>query len=239
MKKINLKKTLIACFMLTSCTVASAELSVNISAITDYSKRGITQTDNSPALQVGIDYSTPNDIYMGLWTSNLDINGNDTNKDNDINREVDAYLGSYFQISETSRFDLGITYYSYLGSGEADEGNHGEGHALFDFSIARGSAEINVFYSWDYLGLDASQQTVQLAYSGFIFEKHRFRVMGERIESSDVRRLDYEGESEYMHYQISYDTSYKNFSFEIKAENTDLKEDEAKQKIIAGISFVY
>ena len=225
--------------MLTSCTVARAELSVNISAITDYSKRGITQTDNSPAIQFGIDYSTPNDIYMGLWTSNLDINGNDTSKDNDINREVDAYLGSYFEISETSRLDLGITYYSYLGSDEAGERDHGEGHALFDFSIARGSAEINVFYSWDYSGLDASQQTVQLAYSGFIFEKHRVRVMGERIESSDVRRLDYEGESEYMHYQISYDTNYKYFGFEIKAENTDLKEDEAKQKITAGISFVY
>lgn len=239
MKRIHFKNTLAVGLILTGCSAANADLSVNISAVSDYSKRGITQTDNAPAIQLGFDYSTPSDIYMGVWASNLDINGDDADDDNDINGEVDAYLGGYYEISETSRIDLGVTYYSYIGSDEASESNHGEGHALFDFSIAGGSTEINAFYSWDHLGSDTSQQVIQLAYSGYIFEKHRLRIMAEMIESGDIRRLSYEEEKEYFHYQLSYDTSYKNFGFEIRAENTTLEDDEAKQKIIAGISFVY
>lgn len=236
---MKLLKILAPGFVLLGACHAHADFSVNLSLVSDYSKRGITQTDNAPAAQFGIDYSTESDIYIGLWSSNVEFPLDATKVDETVDREIDAYIGSYYEISETSRFDTGISYYTYQGQDLAEEVSYGEGHALFDFALGNGIAEINAYYSWDYLGLDVGQQVIELGYAGYIMHDHRIGVKAGRIQSGDERRLNYEGESEYMHYQIAYSSSYKYFTFEIKGETTSLKDDRAKEKVIAGLSFSY
>jgi hypothetical protein len=48
-------------------------LTANIAATSNYFYRGISQTNNGPALQLGVDYVyKPLNLYAGVWASNVD-----------------------------------------------------------------------------------------------------------------------------------------------------------------------
>lgn len=72
----------------------------------NYIFRGLTQTENLPAVQGGLTYTTPIGLYATLWSSN--------NKfiDTDINLELDPGIGFYKEIGKDFNFD--ITFYRYL-----------------------------------------------------------------------------------------------------------------------------
>ncbi len=49
----------------------SAELRANVAITSNYIWRGITQSDDSPAVSAGIDYAHPGGFFAGLWTSSI------------------------------------------------------------------------------------------------------------------------------------------------------------------------
>ena len=79
---------------------------------TDHVKRGVTQTEGDPALQVGVELSFQNGLYFGTWGSTVDIsNGPERQRD----LEVNYYSGYAFDISEFWRVSAGIVAYDYPG----------------------------------------------------------------------------------------------------------------------------
>ncbi len=104
-------------------------ISVNVSAVTDYVVRGISQTNEGGALQGGIDLGM-GPGYFGIWASTVDFgNGTDT--------EVDVYGGikpSWMGIT----FDIGAIAYRYFG--QPDDANLGyyeiKGAASYAFDFA-------------------------------------------------------------------------------------------------------
>lgn len=99
MKKLT--KHLIAASLLTASAVASAELSVNIGAMSDYYFRGIDQTADNASLMAGADYDFGNGFYVGTWGAQLD----------DSEQEYDLY-GGYG--AEYEGFSYGIGYAGYF-----------------------------------------------------------------------------------------------------------------------------
>lgn len=85
--------------------------SVNIAATSDYVFRGITQSDEDPALQGGVDISY-GIFYAGIWTSMIDFEPAGA-------AEVDFYAGIK-PVWGPVTFDLGVLYYAYPNS--ADDG---------------------------------------------------------------------------------------------------------------------
>lgn len=65
-----MKKTLLA-VLLTMSGLAQADVTGNLGLTTDYRFRGISQTQNSVALQGGIDYSHASGFYAGNWNSSI------------------------------------------------------------------------------------------------------------------------------------------------------------------------
>lgn len=92
---------------------AQAEITGNVSAVSDYIWRGIGQSSGDPAIQGGIDYSHESGFYAGTWASNVDF-GNCC----DENVEVDLYTG--FRGGDAVTWDLGIIYYWYPGADDID-----------------------------------------------------------------------------------------------------------------------
>ncbi len=85
--------------------------SFNIGATSDYVFRGISQTDNDPTIQGGIDLAY-GILYAGWWASGLDFEAGL----NDAEVEMDWYGG----IKPTwgpATFDFGVIYYTYPGEG--------------------------------------------------------------------------------------------------------------------------
>lgn len=95
------------------------EFSVNAGLFSAYRYRGLDQADEEPALQGGIDWSSPDlgggtTAYLGLWGSNVDFSDGDQ-----ASVEVDYYggvTGTYEGIGNGIGWDVGFLYYSYPGA---------------------------------------------------------------------------------------------------------------------------
>lgn len=83
----------------------------NLSFTNNYMFRGITQTDDKPALQGGFDYSHASGAYVGTWASN--ISWLDTSGKSSL--EWDVYGGYKFGAGPLT-FDVGVLQYAYPGS---------------------------------------------------------------------------------------------------------------------------
>lgn len=80
----------------------------NAAATSEYMFRGISQTDDHPALQAGAGYSWSNGLYVGAWASNVDF-GEDTDA------EVDTFVGWNGDVSDTVNLDVQLVRYNYVG----------------------------------------------------------------------------------------------------------------------------
>jgi uncharacterized protein (TIGR02001 family) len=83
----------------------------NAGLFSDYRFRGISQTNEKPALQGGIDISHVSGFYVGNWNSNVD-----SKLYNGANLEMDFYGGYKLPLGDFT-LDLGAIYYYYPGSG--------------------------------------------------------------------------------------------------------------------------
>lgn len=81
------------------------KLSYNVGVTSDYVFRGVSQTQEDPAIQGGID-ATYGLGYAGVWASNVDFGSKDPQA------EVDFYAGLRPTVGDTS-LDFGVLYYSY------------------------------------------------------------------------------------------------------------------------------
>ena len=53
----------------------------NIAILSDYSDRGMSQTNQNLAVQGGIDWTHDNGAFVGLWASNVDYGDGDIEQD--------------------------------------------------------------------------------------------------------------------------------------------------------------
>ena len=244
-----MKKTLLACAVSAAVmlpSLASAELSTTVSLVSDYTFNGVSQTDNSPALQASLDYGI-NDFYVGTWASNVDFGDNE-----DTNIEWDFYAGNYFQLSQAVGIDTGIAYYTYYGQDDkdgntaSDEYAYPEIYAKGGFASELGQTEVNLWYSWDYFGQGGGHTVAMLAQSYDVAEGHTLRLSIDQSTSMDKDKWTWNGgKSSYVHYRLEYQTSYEGFDFVVAAEDTTLEDGPiadagtADARIVAGVSYTF
>lgn len=66
-----MKKLLVSLFMLAGIATAQAEVTGNLGLTSDYRFRGVSQTQNAPAVQGGVDYTHASGFYAGNWNSSV------------------------------------------------------------------------------------------------------------------------------------------------------------------------
>jgi uncharacterized protein (TIGR02001 family) len=103
--------TLIGNFVMAQTQPATPayELAYNISAVTDYRYRGVSQSRIQPAVQGGVDL-TAGAWYAGVWASNIkwikDASGN-------ANMELDVYGGYKYPVTNNITLDVGALSYVF------------------------------------------------------------------------------------------------------------------------------
>jgi uncharacterized protein (TIGR02001 family) len=110
MRKYLITSMVIGAGMLGVAGAAQAELTANAGLTTNYVFRGVSQTDDGPAIQGGIDYTHNSGFYAGAWASNVDFPGLGSGL------EYDLYLGINFDITKDIKLDLGYITYEYTDS---------------------------------------------------------------------------------------------------------------------------
>ncbi|MEP7312837.1 MAG: TorF family putative porin [Pseudomonadota bacterium] len=99
--------------LLAAAGAANAGVSVTPTVVSDYDFRGISQTAEDPAFQLGLNYAHDSGFYAGLWGSNVDFGLSDP----DI--ELDAFVGfAGGDATESFGYDLGAIYYTYVSASD-------------------------------------------------------------------------------------------------------------------------
>ncbi|TAN81989.1 MAG: hypothetical protein EPN14_04290 [Gallionella sp.] len=90
-------------------------VTANVGLVSDYVWRGISQTDQSPAIQGGIDYAHSSGLYAGVWGSNVSwIIGSGAATGN-AGLELDTYAGFKNSFAGDFTYDIGLIRYNYPG----------------------------------------------------------------------------------------------------------------------------
>lgn len=82
----------------------------NAAVTSDYVFRGVSQTDEGPALQIGADYAFGPGFYVGVWGSNVDFG------DDGTDAEIDTYIGWNSDLTESLNLDVAFNRYNYIGT---------------------------------------------------------------------------------------------------------------------------
>ncbi|MFM1817945.1 MAG: hypothetical protein RL364_805 [Pseudomonadota bacterium] len=116
--KASASKSLVLAALIAAPLMASAQLSSNVSLVSNYKFRGQDQdtsktTAVKPALQGGFDYAFSNGFYVGNWNSSVNwVDDNDS-------IEMDVYGGYKGDFSGVG-YDVGLLKYAYPGSASAN-----------------------------------------------------------------------------------------------------------------------
>jgi uncharacterized protein (TIGR02001 family) len=106
-----------------SVLAADNPVTANVSLTSDYAYRGISQTDEKPALQGGFDYAHASGLYVGVWGSNVSWlrdaedaarDGGASFKSSGNSLELDIY-GGYKGTIGAVGYDVGLLQYVYPG----------------------------------------------------------------------------------------------------------------------------
>ncbi|MDR3214214.1 MAG: TorF family putative porin [Azoarcus sp.] len=119
MRKTIAASVLVAALPLASVVQAeesASPFSANVSIVSDYAYRGISQTDEKPALQGGFDFKHSSGLYIGVWGSSISwLRDAETNVSSSNSVELDLYAG-YAKSFDDFGLDIGVLRYGYPGT---------------------------------------------------------------------------------------------------------------------------
>ncbi len=116
----------------------------NAAATSEYMFRGISQTDDHPAIQAGAGYSFSNGFYVGAWASNVDF-GESTDA------EVDTFIGWNGDLTDSVNLDVQLVRYNYVG--EPDGVDYAYNELIGKVSFAE-NYSATLGYTNDFLNTD-------------------------------------------------------------------------------------
>lgn len=146
MKKILLSASaLVSALALSTPAFAQEEpapavtVSGGVSLVSDYRFRGVSLSDEDPAIQGTINLNTSSGFYAGTWASSLeeDLGYGST--------EVDLYAGYRTEVAPGTTIDAGLLYYAYP---NADDLNYFEPYASVTTGFGPATAKLGVAYAW-------------------------------------------------------------------------------------------
>jgi uncharacterized protein (TIGR02001 family) len=128
------------CFVLLALAGAGAahadEFHGYATATTDYVFRGISQSNEGPSLQAGLDYASPGGFFAGLFVAGIDYPETRFRADSG-NVEWDGYVGYSRPAGRDFAWDIALIHYDYPQS-EADDTSYQElGFNLHYRDVAR------------------------------------------------------------------------------------------------------
>ena len=135
-----MKQLFLALLMAAGVTVAQAQVSGNLGLTSDYRFRGISQSQNAPAVQGGVDYAHSSGLYIGNWNSSVSSQV----YTNGAGVESDLYAGWKKDIYKGLTLDIGSYNYFYPRSTVAKTGSNFDTYEAF---VGLGYGPVSVKYS--------------------------------------------------------------------------------------------
>lgn len=215
--------------------VIPGSFSANVALTSEYYFRGLSQTDDTPAIQGGFDYevdvSKPIAFYLGTWASNVDFN--EPGGVDGASIEIDLYGGLRGAIGETGlTWDVGFIYYAYPG---ADSGlNYDfvevQGALGYDFGVAAVTGSLN--YSPENFGDSGNAYYWKGAVDVPIPAVKNLSLSG-YIAYQDIQDEAVFGTRSYVHWYLAATYNVLGFDLSVAYSDTDIGGDvDGKQEAV-------
>ena len=138
---------------------AGPQWAFNVAGTSDYVFRGVSQTQEDPAISGGVDV-TAGSFYAGTWASNVDFGDGDTKV------EVDVYGGVRPQVAGWN-LDLGVIGYLYTNQPNGADYDYAEFKAAASRAVGPATLGAAVYYSPDFFGASEDEATYVEANGSF------------------------------------------------------------------------
>lgn len=203
MKRVSIiAAALVLAGALTAAAQDSPGFAGGVTFTTEYILRGVSQSDDEPAVQGNIDF-VAGGFYAGVWGSSIEIS---ELAFSESPVELDFYLGYVWEWDSGWSFELGGVAYEYPRDDLLDyqEAVVGFGYKVFN---------LKAYYSDDFLGLGGAGQyydgtvEIPLGDSGFTLAVHGGRsIFDDEVGILDY--TDYRGGLSYTWNNLTVDVSY-------------------------------
>ena len=224
MFKQKLTPIAVAGTLLAASGLAHAEWSAsgNVAITSDYKFRGISQSDESAAVQGGVDLEHSSGFYIGTWGSSVDF-GSDNDTGSFGTLELDVYAGYGADIGDTDfSYDVSVLYYAYPGDTVDPEGDYWEVAG----SIGWKDLTVGVNYSDDYYAETDEFWYLYAQYSyGLPYEISLDLHVGYNMLEDDGGFLSND-EDTYIDFSVGLTKSFLGLDFTIAYVGTDLDEED-------------
>lgn len=198
--------------------MAEPHVSANISLTSDYRFRGISQSNESSALQGGFDVAFEPGFYVGIWGSSVDF---DSNEGFDGSLELDYYAGWSMETASAVGLDLGYIYYDYPG----DEGAEGDYQELYA-KVSYKDVTLGINYSDDYY---ASSDELLYYYADYSLSLNEIWSLDIHLGYSELQRgggFLATAEDSYMDYSLAVTASLMEVDWTVAYVGSDLEQEE-------------
>lgn len=203
------------------------EFSANVGFVSEYYFRGISQTDDKPALQGGFDYSVPLGSsgisgYLGTWGSNVDFN--EAAGVHGASLENDWYGGVTGEIGSTGLgWDVGGIYYWYPGADSNLHYDFWEAKVAlsYDFGFASTTASVN--YSPEYFGKSGEAWYPAL---GVDVPVGKYLTLSGHVGKQWIKNNTAFGSPDYVDYSIGGTVNVVGFDLNLTYSDTNMSQSE-------------
>src|SRR5690606_16726256 len=186
----------------------------------DYAFRGVSQSNQRPAIQGGFDYAHDSGLYIGVWASSI--------SDGSAGLETNLYGGYTFEAGPFA-FDIGLLRYYYPGK-EWSAGN---------------TTEADVGVSWEFLTFKYSHATTDLfgqpksKGSGYYDLSASYEIMdGLTLDAHyGYSHVKGSGNKSYKDWSLGVTKSYGGVDFGLHYVDTDISNDRlADARVVLSVS---
>ncbi len=185
-------------------------ISANVTLVTDYYFRGISQTNNDGAIQGGFDWVHESGFYAGLWASNVAFGA--------TTLEADTYLG-YANEAGDIGYDVGFIRYNYSETSGHSDPN--EFYASLSYNILTAAYA----YSPNWFGTSDDSNYLSLAIDYAMANNVGLSVgLGYSFGNAyDKKNGDGINDYDYQDYKIGMSKELAGITFDLNYIGNDLK----------------
>lgn len=192
-------------------------ISKNVSIVSDYVFRGISQSDEAPALQGEVGFEHMNGFHASIWGSTINFAN-----DGDESIELDLSAGYAFNYNGID-FDLGAIQYYYPETSSSRNYNFLEFYANAGKDFGPVAATVGVNYSNDYFASSGQTQYYSLGLEAPVYENLTAVASIGRHYIDDNASF---GTPDYTDYAVGVDYDFKGYKIGLAYTDTSLNKTE-------------
>lgn len=181
----------------------------NVTIASDYSFRGVSQTNLLPAIQGGFDYELENGFSFGTWASNV-------NYGDGTSQELDLYVGFTQSLNDSTSLSFSLIQLEYPGEGENLD--YQELAASLDIN----SISLGFVYSPSYVGVNDWQfNYFSVGYGTTLGESVDFNAS---IGLNSADDIGGDGEDSYIDYALGISVPIQSIDLGLQVVGTNIED---------------